>query len=263
MASDMGGFIIARRYTTPRGMSFPAKSDNVSTGIGFGFPGSTQDVYFDTVSLLLHGNGVAGSTSFVDSSPNKLTAIANGGVVITTANSIFGGSSMFFDGVSSYISFPSMSAFGFGLGDFTIEAYIYISGGQGTDRGITDFRPIFSTDTGTFFIDGPTNKLAFWYGSKLGATGTALSTSTWYHVALSRNAGVLRCFLGGFLDWSSSAAVDFSSARPLGIGGSVATNLNPLGSSPFNGYIADLRITKGRGRYSANFVPPAKALPDF
>jgi hypothetical protein len=35
---------------------------------------------------------------------------------------------------------------------------------------------------------------------------------------------------------------------------------DPAGSSTFNGYIDDYRITKGVARYKTNFTPPTSAL---
>lgn len=225
------------------------------------FPNQYVDPYAANVSLLAHMNGTNGSTTFIDNSITSKVITANGGAQISTVQSKFSGGSAYFDGTGDYLSIASTTDFGFGTADFTWEAWIYpvVLIGQ-SGRGITDFRTT-GNDPGTFFIDGDLGyRLAFWYGSKLGGTGTVLSINNWYHVALTRSSGVFRCFLNGSLDWQASATVDFGSSRPLGIGGSVASLL--VGTSPFNGYIDDLRITKGVARYTGNFTMPAYEFPN-
>ena len=214
-----------------------------------------NDQYWDKVVLALPMDGADNSTAFPDLKGKTVTRY--GDAKISTAQSKFGGASAYFDGTGDYLACAAHADFGFGTGDFSIECWLYISGGQGTDRGITDFRASGGSDIGTFFIS-TSNKLAVWYGSLVGNTGAALSTGQWYHVSLTRQSGTTRCFLNGVLEWSSSASINFGTTRPLGIGGSVATGI--VGSSPFSGYIDDLRITKGVARYTANFTPPAHSI---
>ena len=56
------------------------------------------DPDFANVSLLLHGDGTNGSTTIVDSSSSSKTVTAVGDAQISTAQSKFGGSSIYFDG---------------------------------------------------------------------------------------------------------------------------------------------------------------------
>jgi hypothetical protein len=217
---------------------------------------TVADPYYNYTSLLLHMDGTNASTNFVDSGPNALAVTANGNAKISTAQSKYGAASGYFDGSGDYLSIAATIAFGFGTGDYTAECWIYISGNQGTDRQLIDFRPSPSVP-GVLFIS-PSNKLAFWNGTAIGGTGTALTTGVWYHVALCRSSGTTRCFLNGTLEWSTSVAMDFTSSRSLGIGAYL-----PIGASVavFLGYIDDLRITK-YARYTSAFTPPTTAFPN-
>jgi hypothetical protein len=199
-------------------------------------------------SLLLYGT----NAGIIDQS-SRINIITAANTSISANVFKYGSGSVAFNGSTNYLSIPSNSLFGFGTADFTAECWIYVT--NTADRGIFDWRLDNTTNTntvGTLFIDSATNKLAFWNGTKYGSTGTVVSTNTWNHVALSRQSGNTRVYLNGVLDFSTATTFDFGTTKPLGIGGNYST-----GSSPFSGYIDDVRITKGYARYTGNFTPPA------
>ena len=61
------------------------------------------DTYYNSCSALLHFSGSNSSTTFIDNSPNAFSITSNNGAAISTAQSKFGGSSGYFDGISSSI----------------------------------------------------------------------------------------------------------------------------------------------------------------
>jgi hypothetical protein len=91
-------------------------------------------------------------------------------------------------------------------------------------------------------------------------SSTAVSTSTWYHIAVTRSGTNTKLFVNGSQEGStytdSNVYVNGLNRPVLGADGLT------IGTSPFNGYIDDLRITKGIARYTSNFTPPTAALPD-
>jgi hypothetical protein len=90
-------------------------------------------------------------------------------------------------------------------------------------------------------------------------TGNVFTTAnTWYHVAFVRNQTNLSFYVNGQLASTVSSNVAFGSQRTLTIGAQNAT------STRFTrGQIDDLRITRNLARYTSNFVPPNRALPNI
>jgi hypothetical protein len=210
------------------------------------------DPDFASVSLLLPFEGANGSTVFTDKSNNSLTVTANGDAQVSTAQSKFGGSSALFDGSGDYLSVASSSVFGFGTGDFTCECWVYLT--SLTDQNILDFRPTGTAVVWVWNISG--SALGMYTPSGTIVRGaTTLTAGTWYHAAITRQSGTIRQFLNGALDGSGTNTSDFQSSRPLIVGGS------PGVGGFFNGYIDDLRITKGVARYTGNFTPPTARFP--
>jgi hypothetical protein len=177
---------------------------------------------------------------------NNLETVGN--ARISTAQSKFGGSSMYFDG-ASYLSLPSSDVRKFGTGNFTFEFWIY------TPSNIPSFTKLVtggSSSTFTIETQGTTNVL--WvttFDATLLQSTVALTNSTWTHFAAVRNSGTLTIYINGVASGSTSNSTDFGSY--LYIGGRPSTQY-------FTGYMDDIRATKGYARYTSNFTPPATAL---
>lgn len=84
--------------------------------------------------------------------------------------------------------------------------------------------------------------------------------NTWTYVTFTRSGTSLYCFLDGILQQTSTcdpATYTYSAGNfymGYAIGDTSYTRY-------FNGYIDDLRITKGIARYTQSFTPPTAPLP--
>jgi hypothetical protein len=121
------------------GITVAALPPTISTGAAVEIPASTitvaalapayvgmsSDPYIANVSLLFHMDGANNSTTVIDSSPSPSTVTVYDGAKLSTAESKFGGASAFFDGTTAYMTTPSNANVRFGTGDFTIEGWIH------------------------------------------------------------------------------------------------------------------------------------------
>jgi hypothetical protein len=214
------------------------------------------DEYFQNVSLLLHGNGTNGSTTITDNSPSPKTVTAVGNAQISTAQSKFGGASIAFDGTGDYLNTPNNSAYKFGTSDFTVECWINTTDTTFNLMGLIDNAVgnwaivVFNSDFFWQTVYGGVNLIAF-------LPCSSLLNGAWNHIAIARSGSFLRLFFNGVLQGASpyTDSTDYNGNGPLRVGSGV--------NGDFNGYIDDLRITKGVARYTSNFTPPAAPFPDI
>jgi hypothetical protein len=195
-----------------------------------------------------------------------------GDAKLSTAVSKFGGSSMSFDGTGDWLTISEYRNFDFGTGDFTVEGWIYMN-----SLPVNDYKQIVCFGTGPsaqrwiLFIDTRTSQSApYLRFLSINSSGTVIidvsgagssgwSANTWYHVAVTRSGNTFKLFKDGI---QNGATVTNSGACPA----TASTGLLYVGAevgggyANWNGYIDDLRITKGYARYTSNFTAPTTSF---
>ena len=232
------------------------------------------DPQFGSVSLLLHGNGTNGSTTITDNSPSPKTVTAVGNAQISTAQSKFGGASIAFDGTGDYLTVPSTGTPGdFGTGNFTVELWHYLVSRLNTTPCLISNYSSFAAGSFALFAGHASSViLGFPNGTnqyQLALNGSGFpsinSTATiaygvWVHIAVVRSGSTITLYVNG----AASGTVT-NTANLTGTTGSlwIGTAADSLATGAINGYIDDLRITKGVARYTGNFSVPTAPFPDI
>jgi hypothetical protein len=225
---------------------------------------AATDPNFANVSLLLHGDGTNGGTTITDSSSSPKTVTAVGNAQISTAQSKFGGASILFDGNGDYLSIARNAAFlPVANEDFTIEAWVYLNAQPGaTDAQIVGHGE-YGVDSDWHLTINSSQQVYFYLNliSAVYLNTTVLSLSAWHHVAASRSgtgSNNMKVFVNGVgASFTTNVTTIANGNRNLTIGADQNGD-----ESNLDGYIDDIRITKGVGRYTANFSPPTAPFPD-
>ena len=222
------------------------------------------DPNISQVSLLLHGNGTNGSTTITDNSPTPNTVTAVGDAQISTAIADpFGNTTkgvLAFDGTGDRLSIPAASLFNFENNNFTVEAWIYPNAIAQVKAVVSNYANSASVSGWGIFVNN-TGIVTGQFYSGSSATNVnstnPITASNWVHVAFVRNSNLFTIYLNGVGGTSLSSSVTLNNSSNLLLIGSEG------GAANWNGYIDDLRITKGVARYTSNFTPPAAPFPDI
>ncbi len=219
---------------------------------GFWGAGGGNDSY---TKLLLHMNGANGSVAVPDDSGSAHVLTVNGNAQISTAKSKFGGASGYFDGSGDYLERANHADFQFGSGDFTIDFWIYPLATAAYNGVVTFWHPNANNgDWRLYLLSGSIVFDIYDEGNGGKNISAALSTNVWTHVAAVKDGSLMRLFINGTLQ----ASVAPTSSWNLNSTSSVlrVAAVYVLGMDYFNGYLDEVRISKGIARWTSDFMPP-------
>jgi hypothetical protein len=270
--------IIGSGYYDPPGRSFKGFISNVR--IVKGTAVYTGNFTPPTAPLLTSGtssiypNTANVNTTFAAANTTLLCNFTNAGIIdnammlnletagdakISTTQSKFGGTSMFFDGTGDYIKSQPSALYDFGSGPFTIEMWIYPT--VSATQQVIAFHGWSGSgafNTGWNAQINTSNQISFYAnGTQQAFTDLTVSINTWTHIAFVGTGGVLSAFKDGV---KSATTLTYTSitdrpTMPVVIGGWNDNNEAIAERYFYTGYIDDLRITKGYARYTTNFTP--------
>ena len=178
-----------------------------------------------------------------------------------TARSRFTGS-ILLDGNSDYVTFVDSVDWTFGDGNFTIDFWAYFNSitgymglyGQRKDANnqfVLNFNQFSTSDHKIHLYCANSSTIT----CQLYTTGdSGITTGSWFHIAIVRSGSTGYIFVNGV----SQAVTQFIAWRTLA---DVDANLYigyDSGYGYFNGYIDELRVSKGIARWIANFTPPTE-----
>jgi len=173
-----------------------------------------------------------------------------GNVQVNTSVFKYGTGSLKFNGSTDYLTIPASANTSFGTGDFTVEFWINTAGANsqilslasGTAAGNWQV----SLYNGNFYWQSARNTTDALY-----VASTSITNSLWHHVVITRASNTLRIFFDGTQQGSVTDSTNYNVTSVLNIGYS---------TTYFNGYIDELRITKGYARYTTAFTPSTGAF---
>jgi hypothetical protein len=233
--------------------------------LGSGGSGDLTDPHLPAVVLLAGFEGANGATSTSDESPAAHGAATfAGSAKISTGRAKGGSSSLLVTAATNdYITWPDSSDWALSNGQFTIEAWVYPNtlAGLAAHQIVSQWDNTLTSEGWTLYCQGVTLQFDI---STTGSDrvfllfGGTLATAAWHHVAVDFDGTKYRLYLNGVMTSGNLVLrTVFNSTNPLSIGA------DSTGSSKFDGYIDEVRITKNLARYASDsgFAVPSAPFP--
>jgi hypothetical protein len=209
--------------------------------------------------------GSGGSGIVVVSYPDTFAAAASttGSPTISTS----GSGSISFNGTTQHLNYGDSTAFEFGLGDFTIETFIYVNSLTPGGSIIGKYRIADLAASEFFFGYSSAGALSLYLCSTVpsndetgfvSANGV-ITAGSWIHVAATRASGAVKLFVNGSVvtsgTYNKTITATSSSLRI-----SALTNTSNDYSNFINASLSNVRIVKGTALYTGTFTVPTAPL---
>jgi hypothetical protein len=218
-------------------------------------PSWPNETLFGYATSLLHLDTGAGSATITDSAINNPKPWSTGGgATLTGAISKFGASCFQGNGGSWWLNGGNVADWDFGNGNFTLDWWEYrVASGGGYPAmsrawGVT-FSPWIAgwdggSGTALFYA---TSNGSSWDIASAASMGP-IALNAWHHRAVQRMGNNFTTYYDGVQQaaWTASGTIQAA-------GGTLAVGAGQ--TNYFNGYIDEVRISKGQAQYVGNFTP--------
>ena len=220
--------------------------------VGIAEYNAVKDPYASNLVLAIPMNGSNNGPAFTDVSnvirgTGSAKTVTRTGAVTKTDNSIFYGSSGFFDGSGDDLSIANSSDFDFQSEDFTMEAWIYQTE-QNTQYYQISAKYTSSSHSWWWAVYGNYQNCYLYPGVVLYNSAKTIPINTWTHVAVSCKDGVAKLFQNGeVIDTKTFSGPMTTTTHAVTFGE------DSDGNYDFKGYMSDARIYKGVAKYYTPF----------
>ena len=172
----------------------------------------------------------------------------------------FGTTSILFDGAEDSISMPISNDFNFGSGNFTVETWVYPTSYPNTYNAVfNNFRDDESTSGWSMLIHSNGTIHCNVDGTYNNSTNS-VSLNQWSHLAMVRDGNSIKRYING-VDAGNTLAFSGSVGNVTNQGLYIGESGTEYSNRGFNGYMDEIRISKGVARYTTAFTPQTMAHP--
>lgn len=232
--------------------------------------------YNPNIKLLLHGDGIEGSTIHKDSSSSvhTMTSPAAGVVHVDTSEKVLGNASAssVTDVGDDLDTKDKLSDFIFGTNDFTIAMYVYptiwysYAGAFHTLMQLNQQNSPFA-QYWVFCIANAQLRFDA-VGTSLVTTGTVIPLNAWSHVAITRASGTTRMFIDGVARGLTGtpppASIDAADPGQLVMFSRLKTIFGvPSYGETYTGRMDEVILLNGEALWTSNFTPPTTPYIDY
>ena len=220
---------------------------------------------YDDAVLIMPMNGTNNGTTFTDISTSSHTpSSVAGNTKTSTTQSKFYGSSGYFDGSGDYLDMGDSNDWIPQLG-WTVEMWVYITGGTGTQRSLVSQSGSGATNQSFQILIQATNKFACSIRNNNGSicwadanSNSAIPENQWVHLAVVvESGGTVKLYVDGTAQTETATfqGTGYNTSEEMWIGGQA----HPSYPAYFTGYMNDVAMYQ-TAKYTSNFTPTTTGL---